>query len=294
MSHDYPQEPPERVLLSPMTSSDTEIPARVAIVAGSGDFPRLIARAARSRGIEVLVVGVRGFADPRLAETASTIEWIELGQLQRTIDLLHQHGVSHVLLAGKIPHLSVLQYRHFDLRALKLLTQAVNKKADTLLGLLCDELEKEHIKVLDSSLFLKSLMPAPGVLTPARPPSQVELEDIEFGYPIAKAVAGQDIGQTIVVKSKMVIAVEAAEGTDECIRRAGKLAGPGCVVVKVSKPSQDLRFDIPVVGLTTIETMVAIGASALAVSAFECLIFDREQVISEAQRHNIAIVAVAK
>jgi DUF1009 family protein len=266
-------------------------PERIAIVAGAGDFPRLIARAARSQGIDVIILGVKGFAEPNLADVATQLEWIELGQLDYAIRLLHKHGVAHLIMAGRIPHTSIFQYRHFDWRAIKLLARAPDKKADTLLGTLARELDKEGIQVLDSSLFLKSLMPAPGVLTPTRPPTARETEEIEFGYPIAKAVAGQDIGQTIVVKDKMVVAVEAAEGTDECIRRAGALAGPGCVVVKVSKPNQDFRFDIPVIGPGTIQTMADAGASALAVSAGESLIFDRERVLAMATQHNIAIVA---
>ncbi len=272
-------------------SESASVPKRIAVIAGGGDFPKLIARAARGVGTEVYVLALRGFADNDLEQLATQLEWLELGQLNRAIELLHSLGIEYLILAGRVPHTTIFQYRHFDWRALKLLTRAVNKKADTLLGLLSDEFEREGIHVLDSSLFLKSLMPLPGLLTPRRPLTETEQSDLEFGFPIAKLIAGQDIGQTIVVKEKMVIAVEAAEGTDECILRAGALAGPGCIVVKVSKPNQDFRFDIPVIGKKTIETMEKAGARAIGVSAGECLIFDQEEVIALAEKKGIGIVA---
>ncbi|AXA35563.1 MAG: hypothetical protein KatS3mg130_0979 [Candidatus Sumerlaea sp.] len=277
-------------MTEPLSIPQEEI-RRLGIVAGQGDFPILMARAARGAGVEVVVIGIRGMANPGLEAIANEMHWVELGQVQHTIELLRAANVRHVALVGKVPHLSILQYRHFDLRAMKLLARAVNRKADTLLQTITDELAQEGIQVVDSSLFLRGLMPEAGLLTPRRPPSERETQDIEFGYPIAKAIAGQDVGQTIVVKEKMVVAVEAAEGTDECIRRAASLAGAGCVVVKVSKPNQDFRFDIPVIGRQTIATMAECGCSALAVSAKECLIFDKDEVLREAERQNIAIIA---
>lgn len=265
--------------------------SHLGLIAGQGEFPLLIAQAARSHGIRVTVFAINGFASAELAKCADTLLWVELGQIQKTIDLMHEHQVRAIAMAGRVPHTSVLQYRHFDLRALKMLARAINKKADSLLLTVTDELEREGIQVVDSSLFLKQLMPAPGLLTPARPLNEREAQDIEFGYPIAKVVAGQDIGQTIVVKEKMVVAVEGAEGTDECIRRAAELAGSGCVVIKVSKPRQDLRFDIPVIGRTTLAVLRETEASALAISAHESLIFDRDEVLRSAEQHHIAIVA---
>lgn len=267
------------------------IPQKIGILAGAGDFPKLIAKAASSQGVRVFIFAINGFGDPELSNLGDKTVWLELGQLNKAIELLQQHGISDVILAGRVPHTSIFQYRHFDWRAIRLLAKAANRKADTLLRLLSQELENEGIHVLDSSLFLKSLMPKPGLLTPNRPLTPSEMEDVEFGFPIAKVIAGQDVGQTIVVKEKMVVAVEAAEGTDECIARAGKLAGAGCVVVKVSKPQQDFRFDIPVIGKKTIETMAAAGAAALAISAGETLIFDRDDVLAEAEKKGIGIIA---
>lgn len=263
----------------------------IGLIAGQGEFPFLIARAAQSHGIKVTTFAIQGFASPELASCSDTLLWVELGQVGKTIDLMHEHDVHALTMAGRVPHTSVLQYRHFDLRALKMLARTINKKADSLLRVVADELESEGIQVLDSSLFLKQLMPPPGLLTLNRPLAENEHEDVEFGYPIAKVVAGQDIGQTIVVKDKMVVAVEGAEGTDECIRRAAALGGPGCVVVKVSKPQQDLRFDIPVIGKKTIEVMHEAQAAALAISAHESLIFGSEEVLRLAEQFNIAIVA---
>lgn len=267
------------------------IPGRIGIIAGQGDFPLLIARAARAAGIEVVALAISGFASPEIDTAADRTEWVELGQVGRTLAILRENDVTAVAMAGRVPHASIFQYRHFDVRAMKLLAKAVTRKADALLGVVTQELEAEGIRVLDSSLFLKSLMPLAGLLTPARPLDERELADADFGFPLARQIAGLDIGQTIVVKELVVVAVEGLEGTDECITRAGQLAGAGCVVVKVSKPGQDLRFDIPIVGRTTLKRMRDAGCSALVISAGESLLFDREEVLRIAAEADIAIVA---
>lgn len=273
------------------SAQTTEI-APLGVIAGEGELPLLICEAARGCGYETIGFGVAGFASERLADCADRVFWLELGQLNRLITLMHDNGVRSVIMAGRVPHTSVLQYRHFDWRAIRILGRTLNKKADSLLGALTRELENENLRVLDSTMFLKSLMPEPGLLTPERPLTDTELQDVRFGYPIAREIGALDIGQTIVVRDKMVVAVEGAEGTDECIRRAGKLAGPGCVVVKVSKPSQDMRFDVPVVGAKTLQVMREAGCAALAVSAHECLLLNRDDVLAEAKAAEIAIVAL--
>lgn len=275
-----------------VTARPSPAPTKIGILAGQGQFPLLIGRAARSAGVEVVTIAFNGFASPEVTETSDKVEWVELGQVGRVLELLHAHGIKAVAMAGRIPHSSIFQYRHFDARALKMLTRAVTRRADSLLGVVTQELEGEGIQVLDSSLYLKSLMPPPGLITRNRPLDEREMADVEFAYPIAKVIAGQDIGQTIVVKEQVVVAVEGLEGTDECIRRAGKLAGPGCVVMKVSKPRQDFRFDIPVIGRGTVEALVEAACSALAVNARECLIFDRDEVVRDAEAANIGIIAV--
>ena len=264
----------------------------IGLFAGQGDFPLLITRGARAENLKVVAIALKGFCSPEIEKCATETFWVELGQTSYALDLLHQHRVHHLIMAGRVPHQTIFQYRHFDSRALKLLAKAVTRRADGLLGLVVDELKKEGITVWDSSLFVKSLMPKAGLLTVDRPLTKHEREDVAFGLPIARVVAGQDIGQTIVVKDKAVIAVEGFEGTDECIKRAGDLAGPGCVVIKVSKPRQDKRFDIPVIGPGTIRNMHRSGASAIAFSAGETLVFDRQEIIANAQKLDIAIVAV--
>jgi DUF1009 family protein len=177
---------------------------------------------------------------------------------------------------------------------MKLIAKAVNKRADGLLTAVANEFLKEGIRVLDSSMFLKSMMPKDGMITPARTLTTAETDDVKFGYPIAKVVAGQDIGQTIVVKSGMVVAVEGTEGTDDCIRRAGNLVGPGCVVIKVSKPRQDLRFDIPIIGPQTIMSMSEAGATALALSSGASLVFHRDRIDNLAREAGVAVIAVSE
>jgi len=265
---------------------------RFGLIAGGGQFPLLLARAARSRNIEVVAFGLRNFADPALEQEANSVDWVELGQVNRLIELFHEKGITHVAMVGRVHHTSIFQYRHFDARALKMLASALNRKADTLLELVCLELAKENIEVIDSTLFMRTFMPKPGPLTTARELTAGEKEDIEFGMPLARSVAGLDIGQSIVVKDKMVLAVEGAEGTDGCIARGAQLGGDGTMLIKVSKPRQNFRFDVPIIGLTTIEEMVKAKASVVAISANESLVFNREEVIAMAEANGIVVVAV--
>lgn len=269
------------------------VPTRLGLIAGQGDFPVLVARAARGAGVNVTGFGLRGYADDALRNECDAFMDIDIGRADESIRKIRGQGIQHVIMAGRVPHSTIFKMGGFDARALKMLARAVTRKADSLLGLIVDELGREGIEVLDSSLFLKSLMPEPGYLAECiRNLDAREKGDLAFAYPLAKAIAGHDIGQTIVVKDKAVVAVEALEGTDKCIRRAGELAGPGCLVVKVSKPRQDLRFDIPVAGWGTLESMAAAGASALAISARESLVFDRERVLDQAQRLGMSLLAV--
>jgi DUF1009 family protein len=281
----------ESEMLNTASAPDSSAKQRkIALVAGQGDFPLLIARAAKANGTELFALCINGFTSPELPALTRDSYWMELGQLGKAFETLKSHGITHVMMAGRIPHNTIFQYRHFDWRAMKMLAKAASKRADALLAMVCEEFAAEGITVMESSAFLRDLMPQPGLLTPGRPLATREEQDVEFGFPIAKIVAGQDIGQTIVVKDRMVAAVEGLEGTDECVKRAGELAGPGCVVIKVSKPAQDLRFDIPIVGPGTIKSMIKAGATALALSSGRSLIFHREQVITMAEEADIAIM----
>jgi DUF1009 family protein len=267
-------------------------PDRLGLIAGQGNFPLLLAEAARRRGVEVIGFGVKNLTSPKLEEIATRMHWLKLVQLQRLIDLFHEEGLHHAVMAGRVPQSAIFKLHTLDRRALKIITTLRSKQADTILGRLVEEFAAEKIEFIDSSYYLSDLVPKRGLITNHRKPTEQEMADVEFGRTIAKAIAGLDIGQTVIVKSQLVVAVEAMEGTDRAILRAGELAGPGCVIVKVSKPRQDKRFDVPVVGITTIKNMVKAQASLLAMSAGETLFFDQEESIRLAEENNICLIAV--
>ena len=276
------------------TASTLKQIPRLGLIALAGRFPLLLGQAAAGAGIPVIAFGVKGITPPELADKVDEMHWMKLGQLSRMIDRLHQEGIRHVVMAGRIDHRSIWRYRGFDGRSLRLLGRLVNRKADTILGAVVEELAREDIEVIDSSLLIRNCMPAAGLLTPKRKLTSREERDVDFGFPIARQIAGMDIGQTVVVKDLAVVAVESLEGTDETILRAGRIAGGDIVVVKVAKPRQDSRFDIPVIGPTTVLALHEAGGGALAIMANETLFFDQEEAIDLAHRHGIAIAAVAR
>lgn len=259
------------------------------LIAGEGRFPFLLAKAARDRNISVTAIGISGITSPDLTKEVEMMHWVEFGQFNRLIEICHQAGIHKAMLAGRIKHHSIFQLSKIDRRGIKLLTKATSKKADALLTAITEELARENIQILDSTMLLRECMPPAGLLTPSVPPSPAVLDDINFGRPIAASVAGLDVGQTIVVKQKAVVAVEAMEGTNETITRAGEIAGEGCVVIKVSKPRQDRRFDVPVVGLTTVKKLIQARCSALAFPGGEALFFEREEACALAASRGITI-----
>ncbi|MFB0518385.1 MAG: LpxI family protein [Acidobacteriota bacterium] len=266
---------------------------KIGVIAGGGQFPCLIVEEAQQRGREVTVVGIKGLASGQLQRlTPDRTYWVEVGEFDKLINILKKNGVSQVMMAGKISHSLVYQRVKIDHRLQTLLSELKDRKTDSLLRGIADALTREGIQVVDSTTFLSHYFVLPGILT-ERAPTPEEMEDISFGRQIACEIARLDIGQTVVVKDKAVIAVEGMEGTDELIRRGGKIGGKGVVVVKVSKPQQDMRFDVPVVGLNTIETMAEAGASALAVDAGKTLFFDKEKLLSKANQENITIIALS-
>lgn len=268
------------------------VPRRIGLIAGEGNFPITLAQAAHSEGVEIVVFGIQGYASDALRPYASQFYMLRLTEVSRLIELSHRHEVKHLVMAGRIPHgILLLKQISMDARLLKILATLPNKKADSLLKRAVDELEREGLKVIDSTMFLKSCMPEAGLLTPRCRPTEEVLKDIEFGYPLAKEMGRLDIGQTIAVKNQVVIAVEALEGTDNLIKRSYDLAGEGVVFVKVSKPRQDMRFDVPVVGITTIRNLAQVQAAALCVTANRSLFFDRKEAVDLAEKHRIAIVA---
>ena len=261
------------------------------LIAGNGRFPFLVLEGARSQGIELAVIAIKEEADPDLAKVAQRLHWVSLGELSKTINLLHQEGVTQAVMAGQVKHNKIFSAIRPDWKLAKLLFALPKKNTDSLIGAVAKVLEDEGIRLVDSTVFLKPLLPEAGVLTRRRPSAE-ESADMAYGLGVARNIAAMDIGQTIVVSSQACVAVEAMEGTDETISRAARIAaGKPLVVVKVSKPKQDMRFDVPVVGLPTIATMKASGATALAIDALRTLLFDRQALIAAANEAGIAMEA---
>jgi DUF1009 family protein len=261
------------------------------LIAGNGRFPFLVLEGARSQGIEMAVIAVKEEASPELEKIAKRLHWVSLGELSKTIELMHQEGVTQAVMAGQVKHSKIFSSIRPDWKLAKLLFSLPRKNTDSLIGAVARVLEDEGIRLVDSTLFLKPLVPEAGVLT-RRAPSEHEAEDMAYGLGVARQIAGMDIGQTVVIADHACVAVEAMEGTDETIARAARITGgKPLVVVKVSKPGQDMRFDVPVVGLPTIEQMRGAGATALAVDAGRTLLFDRARLIELADEAGIAIKA---
>lgn len=264
---------------------------KIGLIAGNGNFPIAFAQAAKQKGLHVIAVAHEGETLPELAQLVDGIFWVKVGQLGKIITILKEQGVVDVLMAGGIKKTRFFSGTLPDMRGMALLAKMVHRKDDSLLRAVADELESEGITVRESTLFLDSIVAQQGILT-KRKPSKAECRDIEFGWQMAKEIGRLDIGQTVVVKDQVILAVEAIEGTDEAIRRGGKLCGQGAIVVKVCKPHQDLRFDLPAIGTQTIKSMLEVQASCLAVEAGKTIILDRETVIKNADRAGITIVAV--
>jgi len=266
---------------------------RWGLIAGNGRFPFLVLEGARSQGIEMAVIAIREEAAPELERAAKHLHWVSLGELSRTIELLREEGVTRAVMAGQVKHNKIFSSIKPDWRLAKLLLTLPLKNTDSLIGAVARVLESEGIELVDSTAFLGPLVPAPGVLT-RRAPDAEEAADIAYGRQIARQIAGLDLGQTVVVRDRACVAIEAMEGTDETIERAARITGGArLVVVKVSKPGQDMRFDVPVVGLPTIEVMKRSNATALAIDAERTLLFDRERLIEMADAAGIAIEAFA-
>jgi DUF1009 family protein len=267
---------------------------KLGLIAGNGRFPFLVLEAARGAGHDVTLIAIKEEAFPDLADLAArppaaAVHWVSLGQLGKCISLLKAAGVSQAVMAGQVKHTKLFADIVPDLTLLGVLMRLKGRNTDALISGVAAVLGDHGIQLLDSTAFLAPLLARDGVLT-ARAPGDDERGDLEFGYRIADAIAGLDIGQTIAVKSAAVVAVEAMEGTDEVITRAGKLAGTGVIIVKVAKPDQDMRFDVPVVGVSTIAAMAAAGAAVLSVDAGKTLMIDGEAIIKAADEAGIAIV----
>ncbi len=277
---------------------------RYGLIAGNGRFPFMVVDGARRAGVSLSVAAIREETDPAIEREVDSLTWVGIGQLGRMIRFFKHEGVEKAIMAGQVRHVQIFSRAVPDARMLKMLLTLPRRNTNSLIGAVADELASEGIDLIDSTYFLQDNLPAPGELT-NRKPNAAERADINYGLEVAHDLARLDLGQTIVVRGKACIAIEAMEGTDETIKRAGELLRGGrstrkrlrltsgaLTVLKLSKPDQDMRFDVPVIGVPTIETMIAAGATCLCISAGKTLMFDREELIALANKHKIAIVAV--
>ena len=267
---------------------------KIGLIAGNGHFPFLVLDAARSLGYEVTVIALKEEASKELEEAAArdpkaTVHWISIGQLGTFLKILKDAGLTQAVMAGQVKHIKIFGGFVPDLTAMSLLSRIKSMNTDALIAAVADLMREHGVELINSTAFLKPLLAGEGQLS-NRAPNEAERKDLEFGYRMADTIAGLDIGQTIAVKHQAVVAVKAMEGTDETIGRAGHLAGDGVAIIKVAKPQQDMRFDVPIVGLATIQAMRLAGAKVLSIDAGHTLIFDREAFFASANEAGIAIV----
>jgi len=278
---------------------------KLGLIAGNGRFPFLLLDAARAQGLAVVVAAIREETDAEIDRRAAedsgiSVHWLSLGELSRLIETFHKEGVTKAVMVGQVKHKQIFSSIRPDWRLAKLLLSLPVRSTDRLIGAVAKVLEDEGIELMSSTTFLEPMLAQEGVLT-ERAPDEEERRNIEYGLSVARAVASFDIGQTVVVAAQACVAVEAMEGTDAAIERAGWLMRTleenastlerRLTVVKVAKPNQDMRFDVPVIGMATVETMNHAGASCLSVEAGRTLLFDREKLLKKADEAGIAIVA---
>ncbi len=265
---------------------------KIGLIAGSGTLPLEFAKNAQQTGDEVVTFAIKHITDKKIQKYSSKIYWLHFGEAQKLVDLLHENKIKNLVMLGKIQHYSLIfSFHKLDKRAKELLSSLKDKKAKTILEGVIKELESEGFQFIDPTPYLKKLLFPEGIINSV-PISPDKEKDIDFGLKIAKEIADLDIGQTVVVKDGIVIAVEGIEGTDECIKRGGKLAGKGSVVCKVARKNQDMRYDVPVIGLKTLESMKKAGATVLAVEANKSYLLDKDQFIKTADKYNISVIGV--
>jgi DUF1009 family protein len=258
------------------------------LIAGNGRFPFLAAAGARRAGRRVVALAIREEADPGLEDEVDELHWVGLGQLGRAIQILQEARVREAVMAGQVKHRRIFSDVVPDLKLVGVLARLAIQSTDSIIGAVADALSREGVTLLPSVAFLGDQLATPGSMTRRRPRRE-EKADVAYGEIVARALAGMDLGQTVVVKKRAAVALEAMEGTDEVIRRAGRIAGSGATVVKVSKPDQDMRFDVPVVGQGTLDAMAEAGASVLAVDAGRTLIIDKAHFLAEAEVRSVAV-----
>ena len=265
-------------------------PEILGIIAGNGVYPRALAESARKAGVnKIAAAAFSGETDPALAQYVDQIEWMRVGQLGRLLKFFHEQRIRHAIMAGQIAPKNLFDLRP-DWKALLVLARLKRRNAESIFSAIADELAKIEVELLPATSFLNDCL-APADLMAGPPLSRREEEDVDFGWKIAKEIAGLDIGQTIIVKNGTVLAVEGFDGTNETITRGGKLARKGAVMIKVAKPNQDLRFDVPVIGVETIRIASEAKVRVIAVEAEKTLLLEREAIVDLAQRANISLVA---
>ena len=274
---------------------------KLGLIAGNGKFPFLVLDAARAQGFEVVVAAIKEETFPEIeSKGAASVHWLSLGELSKLIDTFKSEGVTRAIMAGQVKHKQIFSSIKPDWRLAKLLLALGTRNTDSLLGAIAKVLADEGITLENSTVLLEPLLAKPGVLT-KRAPTDQERKDIDYGRAIARHLAQFDVGQTVVIAESACVAVEAMEGTDATIGRAGQIMrslegdastlNRALTVVKIAKPNQDMRFDVPVIGVKTIETMQSAGATCLAIDAGRCLLLDGDRVMDAAERAQIAIVA---
>ncbi len=260
------------------------------LIAGNGRFPFLVLEGAKRAGASVAVAAIREETDPEIEQLADRLTWVGLGQLGKMIRFFKDEGVNKAIMAGQVKHVQIFSRAIPDVRMLKMLLRLPRRNTDALIGAVASELAAEGIELIDSTYFLKDQLPQEGTLT-KRAPDDRERSDVEYGLEIAREIARLDLGQTIVIRDRACVAIEAMEGTDAVIRRAGQLVAGRLTIVKIARPNQDMRFDVPVIGIPTIQAMIDANATCLCLTAGKTLMFDREEMINLANVNKISIVA---
>lgn len=268
-----------------------EVRTRIALIAGNGKFPIIFAKAARRKDAEIVAIGIKEETSRELESCVDKMYWLGVGELERLFQILASERLTTAVMAGQVRHRLLFDKAiKLDKKMLELLNSVKDKKTDSLIGAIAGQLERSGVKLLDSTTFLSDCLAVKGLLTKARPDERVK-QDIEFGRTIAKSIAGLDIGQTVVVKDRVVLAIESIEGTDEAIKRGAHYGKKGIVVIKVSKPAQDMRFDVPIIGPGTIKLLRKVRAACIAIEAKKTLIIDKEETIKLADESGVGIVA---
>jgi len=271
-------------------SSET-VPTEIIVIAGKGAYPRLLAESARMQGVtKITAIAFRKETDPVIERVTDEVHWIYLGQLGHMLDAIASTGIKHAVMAGQITPTHLFRVR-MDAKLIEVLKKLPERNADTIFGAIGDELKALGVELLPASSFMQAHMPSAGLLS-KRKPTESEMNDIRLGFHVAKTTSGLDIGQTVVIKEGTILAVEAFEGTDATILRAGKLGGKGSVLIKVAKPGHDMRFDIPVIGLHTIKSLRKAKVGAVAIEAGKAILLEREKIIQRMDALDIAFIVM--